>query len=324
MAFQYHHTMENEEVIMVPISSAAKEEYTNVELLHTMESEQGNINMFPIIPAAKVEYYADVETQREKVNNHDAGSLQPQENHDRMTLSHVVRSVEQNFEGGNEASGKLIDTPVQNIDEASCAPADSEAGCWSSEDGMSVIDESHFPKENDISEKETKDVSRLKLLVILILAVSASTIAACVYRYISRSENSQFESKFVYDASKIFQSVGSSLDRTLAALDSLAVTMVSYARDENNTWPFVTLPDFGVKMSKLLPLTDAFVITVISIVHPEKRKEWEEYSLLQQGWVNESMGIQETWEGYYGPIIYDWKPYATIHGDDGDIEKNVR
>jgi hypothetical protein len=189
---------------------------------------------------------------------------------------------------------------------------------------MSVIDESDIPTDNDFSKKETKDVIRLKLLVFLILAASASTIAACVYRYISQSETSQFESKFVYDASKIFQSVGSSLDRTLGALDSLAVTMVSYARDENITWPFVTLPDFGVKMAKLLPLTDACLINVIPIVYPEKRKEWEEYSLLHQGWVNESVAIQETWEGYYGPIIYDWKPYVTIHGDNGDIEKNVR
>jgi hypothetical protein len=321
MAFQQHHTMENEEVIIVPKISAAKEEYTNVD---TMESEQGNISMFPKIPVAKVEYYADVETQREKVNDHYAGSLQRQANHDRRTLSHVVRSVEQNFEGGNEASGKLIDTPVENIDEPSCEPEDSEAGCWSSEDGMSMIDESDIPTDNDFSKKETKDVIRLKLLVFLILAASASTIAACVYRYISQSETSQFESKFVYDASKIFQSVGSSLDRTLGALDSLAVTMVSYARDENITWPFVTLPDFGVKMAKLLPLTDACVITVLPIVYPEKRKEWEEYSLLHQGWVNESMVIQETWEGYYGPIIYDWKPHVTIHGDNGDIEKNVR
>jgi hypothetical protein len=289
---------------------------------HTMENEEGNSSLFPIIPAAKVEYYVDVETQREKVNDHDAGSLQPQENHDGMTISHMVQPVEQNIEGGNEASGKLIDTPVQNIDEASCA--DSEEGRWSSEDGMSGIDGSDFPKENEFSEKETKDVVHLKMLVFFILVTSASTLAAYAYVYIVRSETSQFESKFSNDASKILQAIGSSLDRTLGELDSLAVNMVSYAQAVNLTWPKVTYPNFGVKMAKTLPLTDAFLIAELHIVYPEKRKEWEEYSILHDDWVNQSMAIQETWNGYYGPIIYDWEPRGTIHAIPDDIEANVR
>jgi hypothetical protein len=309
-----HHTMESEEVIMFPVIPATKEECTDVEH-HNVES--GEAITFPIIPAAKEEY-TDVETQCEKVKDHDAGSLPPQANHDGMTIPRLVQPIEQNSEG------MLINTPVQNSDEASCEPADSVEGRWSSEDGISVFDDLDIPMDSDFSKQETKNVFHLKLVVILILVVSASTIAASVYRYISQTEKSQFESKFGYDASKIFQSMGNSLERTLGSMDSLSVTMISYARDLNDTWPFVTLPDFGVKMAKLLPLTDAFVISVLPIIYPEKRIEWEEYSLLHHGWVNQSMAIQETWNGYYGPIIYDWAPYVTIHGDNGDIETNVR
>jgi hypothetical protein len=339
MEFQHHQTMES--VIMVPVIPPAKEEYTDVEHHHTMESEEvikfpalpatneectdvghhnaesGEAITFPTILAAKEEY-TNAETQCEKVQDNDAGLLRPHANQDEMTIPRVVQPIQQNSEG------TLFDTPVQNGDEASCEPADSVGGRWSSEDGISVIDDSDIPMDSDLSKKETKNVFHLKLVVMLILVVSASTIAASVYRYISQTETSQFESKFGYDASKIFQSMGNSLERTLGSMDSLAVTMVSYARDLNDTWPFVTLPDFGVKMAKLLPLTDAFVISVLPIIYPEKRKEWEEYSLLHHGWVNQSMAIQETWNGYYGPIIYDWAPYVTIHGDDGDIETNVR
>ena len=107
-------------------------------------------------------------------------------------------------------------------------------------------------------------------------------------------------------------------------MDSLSVTMVSYARDQNETWPFVTLPDFGPRMAKLLPQTDAMLVAIVPIVKPYQRKRWETYSIQNDEWVNQSMRIQETWNGYYGPINYDWVPYGTVHGDYADIESNVR
>jgi hypothetical protein len=252
---------------------------------------------------------------------HAAVQLQPEfDGH--VVIDCAVPCVESDIESKREVHPARI--IFRDSEEASYEQADSVEGRWSSEDGMSVIDELDIPMDNDFSRKETKDVIRLKLLVMLILIASASTIAAWVFRYISRSETSQFESKFGYDSSKVIQTIGSSLERTLGLLDSFSVTMISYARDLNETWPFVTLPDFGVRMAKLLPLTDAFVVVVLPIIHSEKRKEWEEYAILHDDWVNESMAIQETWEGYYGPIIYDWEPHVAIHGDNGDIEGNVR
>ena len=194
-----------------------------------------------------------------------------------------------------------------------------------SDDGVSVAEKDEdSPLGNAISKKETKDVLHLKLLVLFILVVAASTIASCVYIYITRNETSQFESKFHNDADKISVAVGSSLHRTLGLLDSLSVTYVSYARNQNDSWPFVTLPDFGARMAKLLPLTDAVSISLLPIIHPDVRNEWEAYSVSNDEWVNESIAIQDTWDGYYGPIDYGWEPYGYIHGDFGDIEANVR
>jgi hypothetical protein len=196
-----------------------------------------------------------------------------------------------------------------------------------SEDGPSVAEhdeDSPLGTSNEASIKETKDVLHLKLFVLFILVVSASTIASCVYVYITGNETAQFEAKFNNDADKVFVAIGSSLHQTLGLLDSLAVTYVSYARNQNVTWPFVTLPDFGARMAKLLPLTDAISISLLPIIHPEVRKEWEAYSLNNDEWVNESIALQETWDGYYGPIDYGWEPYGYIHGDYGNIEANVR
>ena len=177
---------------------------------------------------------------------------------------------------------------------------------------------------NEISKKATKNVLHSKILVITILIVSASTLAGCAFTFIKRSETKQFESKFGYDAYKVFDAIGSSIDRTLGLMDSIAVTLVSDARNRNDSWPFVTLPDFGPRMAKLLPQTDAFTITILPIVKPNQREEWEAYSIKNDEWVNQSIKIQENWDGYHGPIIYDWEQYGTIHGDFGDIESNVR
>jgi hypothetical protein len=177
---------------------------------------------------------------------------------------------------------------------------------------------------NEISTRETREVLRLKLLVLFILVASASIIASCAFVYIKKGESSQFENKFNNDAAKVLNGVGGSLHRTLGVLDSIAVSYVSHARNHNDTWPFVTLPDFGAKMAKLLPLTDATLISLLPIIHPEKRKEWEVYARENKEWVNESLALQDTWDGFHGKVDFGWQPREVIFSDAGDIEANVR
>jgi hypothetical protein len=135
------------------------------------------------------------------------------------------------------------------------------------------------PVINNFTKKESNGVLQLKLMVLFILVVSAATIASVFFLYITRGETSQFKAKFRNDVAKLLYGVGSSLHRTLGLLDSLAVAYISHATYQNDTWPFVTLPHFGARLAKILPLTDAIIITVAPIDYPEKRKAWEEYSL---------------------------------------------
>jgi hypothetical protein len=280
--------------------------------------------MYPLDPPRNEDSLEAV-SRRKKVNAYDKVlSSRPHQSDAVVVMDHLVQSKEENYGELDTAAAMPISTMVQNSDDGSCGPAESIEGLSSLDDMVSVIDGSESLQDIDFSKQETKDVVHLKMLVFFILVASASTLAACVYVYIVRSETSQFESKFSNDASKVLQAIGSSLDRTLGELDNLAVNMVSYAQDENLTWPKVTYPNFGVKMAKTLPLTDAFIIVELPIVYPEKRKEWEEYSILHDDWVNQSMAIQETWNGFYGPIIYDWEPRGAIHGVPDDIEANVR
>ena len=178
--------------------------------------------------------------------------------------------------------------------------------------------------QTTIAKDETRDVRRYKVIVYTVLLVFAILFAVFVNVFIRRNESASFESAFHECAVKVFRAVGSSIDRTLIPLDTMSVGIISYAKAINATWPFVTLPDFALRMSKLLPQTDGMIIQSVHIVQPEERKEWELYTSKNNKWVNESISFQDDWDRYHGFIDYNWEGHDVIHGDYDDIPHNNR
>jgi hypothetical protein len=115
-----------------------------------------------------------------------------------------------------------------------------------------------------------------------------------------------------------------SMDRTLGAFDGLAVSLVSTARLSDQVWPFVTIPNFAVRISKVLPNANAINMYVVPVVEPSLRKQWEAYSIQNDGWVDESVAVQDAWNAYHGPVIYNGTKQSVVHGDFGVIPSNIR
>jgi hypothetical protein len=179
-------------------------------------------------------------------------------------------------------------------------------------------------KEREVlAKRETSTVARVKILLVLVLTASTVGAAVTVQRYTHRNEIEQFEERFKMDAANVEEAIGSSIDKTLGSFDSLAVSLVSFAKNTNASWPYVTQPNFAVRNAKLLRLTNVMYINILPIVHPTVRLQWEKYSVEKDYWVNQSMEVQETWDGYYGPVIYDWKQPRKIHGIE-DLPYNLR
>jgi hypothetical protein len=210
-----------------------------------------------------------------------------------------------------------------------------------SEDSQSASSESATgldPPENDedtteqpaeapsttIGQKESQEVYHFKIVFLMILFLSAIVTATCVYVFITRKEEDQFTKQFQKSAAKVLDAVDNSIDRTLIPMDALAVDLVSYARATNSFWPFVTLPDFPLRLAKAIPLTDTLLLTFIPIVQPQQRADWESYVSKNDGWVNQTQQLQDTWDDYYGPISYEWNTSRTIFTDQGDLEAIVR
>jgi hypothetical protein len=172
------------------------------------------------------------------------------------------------------------------------------------------------PEEPGLAKNETNAVRGLKLLVILAMTLSAIGVALAVYFYIRASENRDFENQFEGDATKVLAALGNSLDSSLAAVDAFVVGIVSYAKATNQTWPFVTIPDYAVRAGKIRSLSDAVVIGTYPLVKTEDRKEWERYTAENNYWVEESLDIQEKDSSFTGPIVREYENWDVIYFDD--------
>jgi hypothetical protein len=103
----------------------------------------------------------------------------------------------------------------------------------------------------DIANRENRAVSLWRIVMLVVLVLTTIGVAFLVYTFVDNAEKYRFESSLKDDTLKIYESLGSSMDSKLAAVDSLAMLMVSSANEKNETFPFTTLTDFAVKAAKV-------------------------------------------------------------------------
>jgi hypothetical protein len=182
------------------------------------------------------------------------------------------------------------------------------------------------PDSNDaIAEDETRMVLSFKLLIFIVVSVSAVGIALSVYHFVSMNENSQFEAKFKAEAAIVIYSIGNTVEKTIAALDGFAVAAVSSAHETNQTWPFVTISNFALRASKLLTPSEAFLLWIMPVVSPDKRKQWGAYSVQHSDWALDALSVQDTWNNYFGPpreAFSNWEAQSSIFNRDRDLPQD--
>ena len=74
----------------------------------------------------------------------------------------------------------------------------------------------------------------------------------------------------------------------------MALALSSHARFANETWPFVSLPDFEMKTELTRNLADVIAIMVLPLVRKHQLDEWAEYSSSNMDWYWEGVDHQET------------------------------
>ncbi|CAB9499677.1 Receptor-type guanylate cyclase gcy [Seminavis robusta] len=184
----------------------------------------------------------------------------------------------------------------------------SNASCFHDEEADLVAtpkDQSAIKREK-IAETEDRALFCLRLLVIFFLVAAAVGISTLVYMYLSGEEQRAFESRFNSDVRKILDSIGSTLDRTLGPADALIVNTLAYAKTANLSFPFVTLPLYGLQATKLLRISKGFQIHMSFEVREDQKEEWEQYAESHLKAIDEALDIEEGDPDWYGPVYRDY------------------
>jgi hypothetical protein len=127
----------------------------------------------------------------------------------------------------------------------------------------------------------------------------------------------------------VLGTLGTTFEAALGALDSLAASFITIARASNQTFPFVTIPQYGIHVSKTVLSTGALCTYFLPVIHFDQRDEWELYAAGNNthlsSWVEESLDFQDIYSKFYGPMPQNrtWDAYDVIHGDFADVPYNV-
>jgi hypothetical protein len=209
----------------------------------------------------------------------------------------------------------------EHSDGGGCASSLAGSGC--DETKASSQEALKQEEEEVIAKAENNAVFRIRLMVIAVLVTCTVGVACVVYFQTSNTEKDQFGAEFLDDAAKVFEALGSTLDLSLGAVDGVIVSIVSFARYSNMTWPFVTVPDFATRMAKVRSLSNAIVLAQFAIVSEEERSDWEKYSMANAAWVDEALAIQKEDHTFFGKNVEEYYTSGGIWGNFGPILNNT-
>jgi hypothetical protein len=172
-----------------------------------------------------------------------------------------------------------------------------------------------------IGSKETTKVRRLRILIAIVIMISAAVISIATYRFLQQSETNTFVMNYQQDTTKIIDGIANQMfEQTLTTFDLYTTNILSVVSSTNQKWPFVTIPYFPVLGSKLRSASDGISITLSTVVHSNQRVEWENYtSIYGPIWVNETIYIQANDAHYYGLNDDNYTIEDQIYSDFGIV-----
>jgi hypothetical protein len=203
----------------------------------------------------------------------------------------------------NETKKRLIPT-MQDLEAE--APGEEAAPDYPINDADSNTSEENHNDHSEHEHESTKEaklefakeennaVWYLRLFVFLLLACVALAVCLSVYYVGTASEKEDFEQDFEDLGDKLVESFGLTIRQRFGIVENFALTLTSFVNnDANNSWPFVTLPDYERRAGNTARLADLTTLHLIVRVETEQRTAWDAYSNLNQGWFAEGFAIQQ-------------------------------
>ncbi|CAB9501058.1 Receptor-type guanylate cyclase gcy [Seminavis robusta] len=149
----------------------------------------------------------------------------------------------------------------------------------------------------EIAHDETKVVTGLRVVLMIVLVAVAIAVCLTAYFTTREAEVNDFESAFENYANKIIDSFQTESGKKTSAITSMAIALTSHAQHSNESWPFVTLPDFELKARVVLDLAELLSLMVLPLVTKEQARQYGAYAAANQDWYWEGLAIQAKFRG---------------------------
>ncbi|KAL7559966.1 hypothetical protein ACA910_022456 [Epithemia clementina (nom. ined.)] len=139
-----------------------------------------------------------------------------------------------------------------------------------------------------VAHGETKAVQCLRGVVLVLLVLTTTLVSVGVHRYTKHEETTKFETDYRRNAHKLVQEFHNAVERRLGSISTMSTAMTSFALYTNQSFPFVTIPDFALRGSDVRAQANALVIHYMPLITDDNRFEWEEYALANRFQIDEA------------------------------------
>jgi hypothetical protein len=117
--------------------------------------------------------------------------------------------------------------------------------------------------------------------------------------------------QFADYSNEIIRSSANNAQNSFRVLETFARTITSTALYANQTWPFMTLPDFEVRANDLRDVSSAEQVAFAPIIRDQDREAFEAYTVEHQAWIQQGLD-------------YEYMLSLSKLGEDNDSEQDIQ
>ena len=225
-----------------------------------------------------------------------------------MTASTRLSRMEDQINDQNETANNLNSSMPRLVDHSSLMRMslnDSASGILDNDDldPSNLQAKAALDTRKNLARTETKAVSCLRYVVLLILLATAVGASVGTFFYSRGVEKDSFEAEFQSVAVVILRSFVESVEHKLGAQDSIASAITSHAEDAQEVFPNVTMPNYDVLGAALRTQTDSVHGFYLPLVTDDTRAGYEEYTKMMQGHVFEGYMREEGLRQYQDAVF---------------------
>jgi len=199
----------------------------------------------------------------------------------------------------------------ESIEDGASVAGDTQHGSGSQKSGASNNNSSTTSGASDqttgmLAQSESKHVGWLRIVVFGALLIATGSLSAVMYTSSQQSLVEQFELQFRDHSASILDAFEIHWREGLIALDTMAVSVLSHVQSLNELstvesqlpaskrpWPQVTIPHFARRAASARRHGMFTTLTVVSVVFPEDRVDYEDHVIQNLGWMEEGRAYEE-------------------------------